>query len=111
MIDTNEPGRRWHRPIAIATIGAVAVVAGAALAVALAPGFWMLVVIGAIAIGFAGFNALGRAIRPALRPQSVKYDHHWFTNFLGDTSVPHPGPAGRQDESDPSSSAHEERPQ
>ena len=50
-----------------------------------------LIVAGVILALFVGRArwALGRAMRPALRRQAVKYDHSWLTNTLGETSTPH----------------------
>jgi hypothetical protein len=41
-------------------------------------------------------------MRRALRPQAVRYDHSWFTNLLGQTSVPHrnPGSSRKRRESE-----------
>lgn len=70
--------------------------AGALLAFTVNSVFWLLVLVGALAIGVALLIALVRATRLAMRPQEVKYDHSWWTNIFGGTSTPHPGPAATE---------------
>lgn len=66
---------------------------GVLLAAIVATGFWALAAAGFLLLAISLLAALSQAIRPALRPQKVRYDHSWLTNLLGQTSVPHPGPA------------------
>src|SRR5262249_22720221 len=81
-------------------LSALLTVTAAVLALAVNSTFWLLALAAVLVLAFALLVALSRAVRPALRPQRVKYDHSWWTNELGDTSTPHPGPAAA--EPDPS---------
>jgi hypothetical protein len=81
-------------PTRLVFIGVPLLVIGLVLAVSVdVVAFGGLVVLGATFSALAGVLALGDAMRLALRPQRVKYDHSWPTNVLGGTSTPHPGPA------------------
>jgi hypothetical protein len=75
------------------------VVAGAALA-ALAVVIKSGVVAALAGLAFLGVLAvvIAQAV-PSLRyKQSVKYDHSFLTNLMGETSRPHPGPGAKTQE-------------
>jgi hypothetical protein len=74
-------------------LGAPVVIGATLLAVFADSAFWLLVLACVLVIAAVLLTVLARAIRPAMRPQHVTYDHSWWTNLLGDTSTPHPGPA------------------
>jgi hypothetical protein len=66
-------------------MGLALTVAGLIMAPLVSAAFWALVAIGVVVAGGAIGVALTRAMRPALRAQTVKYDHSWVTNALGET--------------------------
>jgi hypothetical protein len=66
------------------------------LAVVLNSVFWLVALAALLVLAATLLTALARAIRPAMRPQHVKYDHSWLTNVLGGTSTPHPGRAAAE---------------
>jgi hypothetical protein len=95
MARTNEAGPEapWVRARRWVAVGVCLAVAGVVLALEVSKTFWSLAALGVLATAGGALVALARAMRPALRPQLVKYDHSWPTHLLGETSTPHRGPA------------------
>ena len=92
--DSGTPRAIWLAPVL--GLGAPMLIGAILLAVFVGSAFWLLVLGCAAGIAAVLLTALARAIRPAMRPQHVKYDHGWWTNLASGTSTPHAGPAASE---------------